>query len=199
MELPLRGPRRMSDPLNLFCTTPKGMEPLLAAELEALGAVGIEPATAGVGCRGDLEVAYRVCLWSRTANRLLLSLARFPAETPEALYAGILAIDWATHMGPDDTLAVDANVSNSQITHSRYAALKVKDAIVDQFRERHGRRPSVDTEQPSLRINVYIYRDQARLSLDLSGESLHRRGYRAHNTPAPVSYTHLTLPTTPYV
>lgn len=186
MELPLRGPRRMSDPLNLFCTTPKGMEPLLATELEALGADGIEPATAGVGCRGDLEVAYRVCLWSRTANRLLLSLARFPAETPEVLYAGIQAIDWATHMGPDDTLAVDANVSNSQITHSRYAALKVKDAIVDQFRERHGRRPSVDTEQPSLRINVYIYRDQARLSLDLSGESLHRRGYRAHNTPAPL-------------
>ncbi len=176
----------MSEALSLFCTTPKGMEALLAEELRPLGAQDIQLGTAGVACSGDLDIAYRICLWSRTANRLLMSLTRFMAETQEALYAGIQTIDWAQHLGPDDTLAVDANVSNSKIHHSRFAALKVKDAIVDQFRDRYGRRPSVDTERPSVRINVYLFRDQARVSLDLSGESLHRRGYREHNTPAPL-------------
>lgn len=176
----------MAQDLTLFCTTPKGMEPLLEEEITTLGGRDIHTATAGVSCAANLETAYRICLWSRTANRVLLALTRFPAASPEALYDGIQAIDWSQHLGPDDTLAVDANVSHSELHHSRYAALKLKDAVVDQFRDRHGRRPSVDVERPDLRINLYVYRDQARVSLDLSGGSLHRRGYRAGMGAAPL-------------
>jgi 23S rRNA (guanine2445-N2)-methyltransferase / 23S rRNA (guanine2069-N7)-methyltransferase len=116
----------------------------------------------------------------------LLSLARFPAPTPEALYAGIQRLDWAEHLEPTGTLAVDCFVRSSKITHSHYAALKVKDAVVDQFRERSGVRPSVELQRPDLRINLYLFRDQARLSLDLSGDSLHRRGYREEGGAAPL-------------
>lgn len=162
------------------------MEGLLAQEVRACGGRHVKQSVAGVNCIGSRETAYRICLWSRTANRVLLSLGSFPAETPEALYAGIQSIDWQQHLGPEDTLAVDSNVSQSQINHSRFASLKVKDAIVDQFRDGCGVRPSVDVEQPLLRINVYIFRDEARLSLDLSGDSLHRRGYRDRATIAPL-------------
>jgi 23S rRNA (guanine2445-N2)-methyltransferase / 23S rRNA (guanine2069-N7)-methyltransferase len=176
----------MPEPQRFFATAPKGIEPLLAAELAALGASEVKETRAGVAFSGDLALAYRVCLWSRLANRVLLPLAHFPAPTPEALYAGVQAIAWAGHFAPDGTLAVDAHVSGSAITHSHFAALKVKDAIVDQLRAASGRRPSVDTERPALRVNLYLARDEASLSLDLSGESLHRRGYRAEAREAPL-------------
>jgi len=172
--------------LDFFATAPKGTESLLAAELRAMGIAQPRPGKGGVAFGGDLEAAYRVCLWSRVANRVLLSLARFPAATPEALYAGIQALEWAEHLEPTGTLAVDCFVRSSKITHSHYAALKVKDAVVDQFRERRGIRPSVDLQRPDLRINLYLFRDQARLSLDLSGDSLHRRGYREEGGVAPL-------------
>ncbi len=172
--------------LSFFATAPKGLEQLLAAELTALGAAEVRPGRAGVSFAGPLEIAYRACLWSRLASRILLPLHRFPAPTPEALYEGIRAFPWEEHLGPDDSLAVDAAVADSRITHSQYAALRVKDGVVDRFREASGRRPSVDRERPSVRINLYLYRNQARLSLDLSGESLHRRGYRTEGTLAPL-------------
>jgi 23S rRNA (guanine2445-N2)-methyltransferase / 23S rRNA (guanine2069-N7)-methyltransferase len=162
------------------------MESLLADELRALGAHDVKETRAGAAFSGDLALAYRACLWSRVANRVLLWLARFPAVTPEALYEGVRQIDWSQHLDPDGTLAVEFHTSQSRITHSHFGALKVKDAIVDQFRDQTGRRPSVATEEPDVRINVYLHRDEASVSIDLSGESLHRRGYREKTVPAPL-------------
>ena len=172
--------------LDFFATVPRGMEPLLADELRALGAHAVNMGRAGVAFRGELATGYRACLWSRTASRILLPLTRFPAPTPEALYDGIRAIPWEEHLAPEGTLTVDFTLAQSQITHSHFAALKVKDAVVDRFRDLFGVRPSVDRERPDLRLNVYLYRDSARVSLDLSGESLHRRGYRDEGAAAPL-------------
>lgn len=171
---------------TFFATVPKGMEPVLADELRALGAVAVDQMRAGVAFQGDLALGYRACLWSRTASRVLLPLGRFAAPDPEALYQGIRTFAWDEHLAPEGTLTVDFTISQSQISHSHYGALKVKDAVVDQFRDKYGVRPSVQRERPDLRINVYLYRNQARVSLDLSGESLHRRGYRGDGTPAPL-------------
>lgn len=173
-------------PHAFFATCPKGIETLLADELRALGARAVRETRAGVAFEGALADAYRACLWSRLASRVLLPLARFSAPTPEALYAGAQSIAWREHLGVDGTLAVDSAVSQSAITHSHYAALKVKDAIVDQLRDARGSRPSIDTARPDVRINLYLHRDEAIVSLDLSGDSLHRRGYRTHGVEAPL-------------
>jgi 23S rRNA (guanine2069-N7)-methyltransferase / 23S rRNA (guanine2445-N2)-methyltransferase len=117
---------------------------------------------------------------------VLLPVARFAAPTPEALYEGVRAVDWREHLGIDGTLAVDAASKRSAITHTQFAALKVKDAVVDQFRERDGRRPNVDVDAPDVRLNLYLDRDTATLSIDLSGDSLHRRGYRVAQGAAPL-------------
>ena len=171
---------------KFFASAPKGMTGLLARELITLGANTVQESGAGASFEGTLETAYRACLWSRIANRILLPLKNFQALTPESLYDGVRSIQWDKHLAPDGTLAVDCTAINSPITHTRYAALKVKDAVVDQFRERYGERPSVDIEHPDLRINVHLRNNQARLSLDLSGGSLHRRGYRAIGVEAPL-------------
>jgi len=171
---------------NFFATCPKGIESLLAEELRTFGADGIKETRAGVAFEGRLATAYRACLWSRLASRILLTLARFPAASAEALYAGVQQIRWGGHLDAHGTLAVDFSGTGSGITHSRFGALKVKDAIVDQLRDESGTRPSVDTERPDVRVNVYLYRDEAVLSLDLSGESLHRRGYRTEAVEAPL-------------
>jgi 23S rRNA (guanine2445-N2)-methyltransferase / 23S rRNA (guanine2069-N7)-methyltransferase len=185
----------MRAPPSFFATTAKGMEELLAAELRRLGAKRVAVGRAGVafdgspprgGWDGGLEVAYRACLWSRVANRVLLPLARFPAETPAVLYEGVRTIRWSDHIDPRHTLAVDFATSHSQISHSHYGALKTKDAIVDQLREQTGRRPSVDVVRPRVRVNVYVHHDHAVVSIDLSGESLHRRGYRFAAGAAPL-------------
>jgi 23S rRNA (guanine2445-N2)-methyltransferase / 23S rRNA (guanine2069-N7)-methyltransferase len=173
-------------PLSLFCPTPLGLELLLADELRQLGATDAKDVRAGVAFSGDLELAYRVCLWSRLANRVLLKLVSFPAATPDDLYRGISDIDWAEIMAPDCSLAVDFASSRSQITHTQFGAQRVKDAIVDQFRELCGVRPSVRLDQPDVRINVYVDKDLASVSLDLSGESLHKRGYRLEGAAAPL-------------
>lgn len=176
----------MTTQLNLFATAPKGLELLLVAELKALGAANPAEKLAGVTFTGDLALAYRACLWSRLANRILLSLASFPAATPEALYAGVQSVDWHQHIDPRATLAVHFVTSQSQITHTLYGAQKVKDAIVDQLRDRFGTRPSVAKLEPDVSVYVYLYRDQAMLYLDLSGESLHKRGYRLAAGSAPL-------------
>jgi 23S rRNA (guanine2445-N2)-methyltransferase / 23S rRNA (guanine2069-N7)-methyltransferase len=133
-------------------------------------------------------VAYRAALWSRTASRILLTLERFPAATPEALYGGVQGVDWSEHLAPDATLAVSCVSAHSAITHTRYAAQVVKDAIVDQLRARHGTRPTVDRDAPGLGVNLYLHRDRARLALDLSGP-LHERGYRVRGVAAPLRET----------
>ena len=171
---------------NYIATAPMRMEQLLAEELRNLGAADVSESRVGAAFSGSLETAYRACLWSRVANRILLPLAEFPAPTAEALYDGVQRICWSEHFSVNDSFAVEFNSSRSQITHSHFGALKVKDAIVDQFRDLQGARPSVETAQPDIRVNLYLLQDQATLSLDLSGESLHRRGYRAQGLAAPL-------------
>ena len=175
--------------MRFFATCARALEPLLADELRSFGATAVEPIRAGVGFEGELEVAYRACLWSRVASRILLPLKAFEAKTPQALYAGVQRIDWSKHLDPRRTLAVDCSTSQSAIDHSHYAALKTKDAIVDQLRARHGTRPSIDVERPDVRVNVHLNRDRATVSIDLSGESQHRRGYRVKGAAAPLKET----------
>lgn len=172
--------------LDFFATTPRGLEPLLANELRDLGADKTTETIAGVSFEGTLETAYRACLWSRVASRIHSPLSTFPASTHEELYDAVRSIPWEEHLSPEGTLNVSCNVSASKITHSHYAALKTKDAVVDRFRETHGVRPSVKLLQPDLCINVHINRDMATISIDLAGESLHRRGYREEGAEAPL-------------
>ena len=174
-------------PMRLFATCGRGIEPVLASELRALGAETVEPGRGGVQFAGDLALLYRANLWLRTAIRVLRPVLTAPVTSPEDLYEAVRGVDWSAYLTPDHTLAVDCNVRDSHITHSKYAALKTKDAICDQFVERTGRRPSVDVDEPMVGLNLHIYRDEAVLSLDSSGESLHKRGYRPILTRAPLN------------
>lgn len=171
---------------RFFATAPLGIELLLAQELRELGIPEVAEARAGVSFGGGLSAAYTACLWSRLANRVLMPIAQFPAATGEELYGGVRLVDWGLHMEPESTLAVDFAASRSAITHTLFGAQKVKDAIVDHFRNESGTRPSVDLARPDLRVNVYLDRDQATLSIDLSGDSLHKRGYRLEGGKAPL-------------
>ncbi len=171
---------------QLFATTPKGMELYLEDELLQMRAQNVKVVRAGVQFDGDLELAYRVCLWSRVANRVFVPLKSFPAPTPEKLYGGVKSIRWSEHISSDSTIAVECVSSYSQITHSHFAALKTKDAICDQMMSIHGSRPSVDVKNPDVRIHVYLHEDVASVALDLSGESLHKRGYREEGVEAPL-------------
>ncbi|MBQ7249720.1 MAG: 23S rRNA (guanine(2445)-N(2))/(guanine(2069)-N(7))-methyltransferase, partial [Deltaproteobacteria bacterium] len=140
---------------HFFATAAKGFETLLADELRRLKAANVRPSVGGVFFDGQLETAYRVCLWSRLASRILMPLATFSALTPEELYDGARGIDWSAHLESDSTLAVDCTLFRSRLKHSHFAALKVKDAIVDQLREKYGTRPSVALERPDVRINLH--------------------------------------------
>ena len=174
---------------HFFATTARNLETLLAEELRGLGIADVTETRAGARFSGTLADAYRVCLWSRVANRVLLPLAEFEAADADALYAGVRRIDWSEHLDLTRTLAVHADSARSGIDHGKFAALKIKDAIVDQFREHIGSRPDVDTERPDVALYCHLFRDQATLSLDLSGDSLHRRGYRAEGGAAPLKET----------
>ncbi|HIG78973.1 MAG TPA: bifunctional 23S rRNA (guanine(2069)-N(7))-methyltransferase RlmK/23S rRNA (guanine(2445)-N(2))-methyltransferase RlmL [Cycloclasticus sp.] len=176
----------MSQTIQYFASTAKGMELILEDELKQIGADQVKHAAGGVYFEGDLEMALRVCLWSRLANRVLMPLAKFSAQTPEQLYAGALKVDWSKHFNLSKTFAIDASIRRSKITHSRYAEHMVKDAIVDQFKEATDDRPNVERDQPDIRINAYINDNKVTLSLDLSGDSLHRRNYRAESVEAPL-------------
>lgn len=168
-------------------TAARGMLPLLEKELAEIGIKQTKPEQGSIRFIGSLEDAYRVCLWSRLANKVLMPIAHFDASTTDALYEGILAMSWEDHIEAEDsTLAVDFNSFRSKIHHTQYGAQRVKDGIVDRFREQTGKRPSVDLYQPDLRINVYVKHNRAIVSIDLSGESLHKRGYRVETTTAPL-------------
>ncbi|OEU72310.1 MAG: 23S rRNA (guanine(2445)-N(2))/(guanine(2069)-N(7))-methyltransferase [Desulfuromonadales bacterium C00003068] len=171
---------------KLFATSPKGLEPLLVDELSSLGATTARQTRGGVEFFGTLEVVYRVCLWSRLAGRILMPLIEQPVEDPDQLYEAVHDFPWEDHFDSTATMAVDCNLSSSKITHSRYAALKIKDAVVDRFRELTGQRPDVEVKQPNWRINAWLNHDKLILSLDLSGDSLHRRGYRTEGGLAPL-------------
>src|SRR6266852_8993362 len=172
---------------RFFATCARGIESVLAGELGELSANKIEVGRGGVHFAGDKTLLYKANLWLRTAIRVLYPILESPVTSPEELYDAVQTVDWSQFLTPDHTLAVDCNVRDSRITHSKYAALKTKDAICDQFVERCGRRPSVDVECPLVQVNLHLYRNQAVLSLDSSVDSLHKRGYRPILTKAPLN------------
>jgi 23S rRNA (guanine2445-N2)-methyltransferase / 23S rRNA (guanine2069-N7)-methyltransferase len=152
---------------QFFATVPQAMESLLANELKGFGAQNIKEKRTGVSFSGNLEVAYRACLWSRLANRVLLHLGDFDAPDTDALYAGTRSVRWPDHLDVNGTLAVDVSLRQSGITNSLFAAQRVKDAVVDQFRDLCGKRPSVNVGQPDLRLRVHVDKTRASLSIDL--------------------------------
>lgn len=179
----------MEKTFPIHVRTLTGLEQVLAAELSLLGASEIQQKNRLVTCQGDLKLLYRINLQSRTAIRVLKPLSSFPAHDEKALYQGIQSVDWSKFLRATGTLVVDANVHSSFSTHSLFIAQLVKDAIVDQFRDKIGKRPSVDLERPDLRIALSLFQDTCTVYLDSSGESLHKRGYRRKAGEAPISET----------
>ncbi len=181
----MEGP--VEKPVLYHARTLTGLEQLLAQELTALGATDVRAEGRVVKFMGTRRVLYAANIWCRTAIRFLRPIGEFPAANEEQLYQSIQKISWAEWLFPNGTLAVDAAVRSSFTTHSLYVAQKTKDAIVDQFRERTGHRPSVDLKHPSLRIAVALNENRITVYLDSSGDSLHRRGYRRSTGEAPVN------------
>jgi 23S rRNA (guanine2445-N2)-methyltransferase / 23S rRNA (guanine2069-N7)-methyltransferase len=164
--------------LEFYATCAKGAEAVLASELRALGVRKVRPLRAGVAFFGELADGYRACLWLRTASRVLLIVQRVAASDANSLYAGVGEVTWEEHLPADGTLAVDARGTNEALRDERFVALRIKDAICDRLREKCGQRPSVQRERPGVRINAVLRGDKLTLAIDLSGEPLHRRGYR---------------------
>ncbi len=176
----------MSDRFELFLTCPKGLEALLAEEAAALGLEEVREHTSAIRGFADMQTAYRLCLWSRLANRVLLVLTRFTMRDADELYDGVSDIDWHEHLLPTGSLAVEFSGQGSGIDNTHFGALKVKDAIVDKLRNAAGDRPSIDKLNPDMRVHLRLDRGEAVLSLDLSGHSLHQRGYRLQQGAAPL-------------
>jgi 23S rRNA (guanine2445-N2)-methyltransferase / 23S rRNA (guanine2069-N7)-methyltransferase len=175
--------------LKLFITGHKGFETLLFHELREILAASSAVLTkkyGGVEINAGIDAVYRVCLHSRLANRVFCELAQVPVEDESELYQAVFQLPWETHFNVDDTIAVSATLSRSKLDHSHFVALRSKDAIVDRFRERCGQRPVVAKNQPDIQIHINIHHNQASISLDLAGESLHRRGYRLEHSGAPL-------------
>ena len=176
----------MSDRFELYLTCPKGLEGLLAEEARGLGLEEVREHTSAIRGSADMETAYRLCLWSRLGNRVLLVLKRFNMKNADDLYDGVHEVEWQDHLEASGSLAVEFSGHGSGIDNTHFGALKVKDAIVDKLRTRDGERPSVDKLNPDLRVHLRLDRGEAILSLDLSGHSLHQRGYRLQQGAAPL-------------
>ncbi|MGH8228757.1 MAG: bifunctional 23S rRNA (guanine(2069)-N(7))-methyltransferase RlmK/23S rRNA (guanine(2445)-N(2))-methyltransferase RlmL [Steroidobacteraceae bacterium] len=173
-------------PGGFIASCPRGLGDLLAAELRALGAVDVRERSGRAEFRGSLATAYRACLESRIANRVFLEVARFDAASAEQLYARARELDWSLHLGPGATLASAFSGHHPSISHTHFGALKLKDAVCDELRERAGARPDVARERPSVRVHAHASGTSVTLAIDLAGESLHRRGYRAEAGEAPL-------------
>lgn len=171
---------------QFFATCPKGIENLLFNELADLGATELRETIAGVYFHASQETAYRICLWSRLANKILLPLANFSVTSQEDLYHGVRELPWQEHLNPTGSLLVDFTGTTDAIRNTQFGAVKVKDAIVDCLRDFSGERPSVAKRDPDLRVNARLAKDKVVISIDLSGESLHRRGYRIKQGNAPL-------------
>lgn len=176
-----------TEKFKLVAKTFKGLENVLAKELTNLGAEDVTILTRAVSFTGDKAMMYKCNLWLRTALKVLKPVHSFKAKSEEELYKGIYEIDWSAYFSVDDTLAINSVVNSPYFNHSQYVALKSKDAIVDQFRNKFGKRPSVDTENPGILIDIYLSEDDCIVSMDSSGESLHKRGYRVNSTIAPIN------------
>jgi len=172
--------------MRFFASCARGLEYLLADECTALGCTRATAATAGVNVEGSLQDAQRLVLWSRLASRILWPIAEFDCTDEAALYGGAQDVDWARHLPESATFAVDAHVSGPELTHAQFAALRVKDAIVDRLRAETGHRPDVDVESPDVRLNLVVRKGKAVLSIDLGSGALHRRGWRGAQGDAPL-------------
>ncbi|MGL4269117.1 MAG: THUMP domain-containing protein, partial [Plesiomonas sp.] len=170
----------------LFATTARGLEELLKTELESLGAQECKLTQGGVHFKGDMTIMYRSMMWSRLASRILLPLATFKVFSELDLYLGAGSVSWQDMFDVNDTFAVDFTGTNNEIRNSQFGAVRVKDAIVDHFSRKTGQRPNVERQDADIRINVYLNRDEAVMSLDLCGDSLHQRGYRDRTGAAPL-------------
>jgi putative N6-adenine-specific DNA methylase len=177
----------MGNNFKMVAKTLYGLEELLASELRQLGASGIEKGTRNVSFEGDTGFMYKANLCCRIAIKILKPITAFNVFKEEDLYRKVYDIPWENYMEANGSLAVDATVFSKYFTHSQYIALKTKDAIVDRFRDKEGERPDVDLDHPTLRINIHIDRNICTVSLDSSGASLHKRGYKTSSTLAPIN------------
>ncbi|NNM61381.1 MAG: bifunctional 23S rRNA (guanine(2069)-N(7))-methyltransferase RlmK/23S rRNA (guanine(2445)-N(2))-methyltransferase RlmL [Steroidobacteraceae bacterium] len=173
-------------PFQWIATAPVGAASVLGEELAQFGASGLRDRSHDVRFQGSLETGYRVCLWSRTATRVYLSLGVFEAATSESLHAALMRIDWREHLAPGATLACSATGGNAQLRHTLYAAQVLKDAVCDGLRESTGTRPNISARRPDVLLHLHVDGPAAQLSIDFSGESLHRRGYRVESGRAPL-------------
>ena len=164
-----------------------GFEEILAKELQQLGAQEVEIGTRAVSFKGDKGFMYKANLSLRTALKILKPIYYFKATNDQNLYKGIQGIDWSKYIGENQTFVIDTTIHSDNFKHSQFVSQKAKDAIVDQFREKTGQRPSIDKDFPDLRINIHIDRDQVSVALDTSGASLHHRGYRTATNIAPIN------------
>ncbi|QNH63771.1 THUMP domain-containing class I SAM-dependent RNA methyltransferase [Hymenobacter sediminicola] len=178
---------RRSAPFYMTATTQFGLEEILAEELYQLGAEIEKIGQRAVEFVGDMQLCYEANLWCRTAVRILRPFAGFYAPNEKALYREVGRINWQDYIQPDQTFAITSVVNNSTFEHSLFVAQLAKDAIVDQFRDRTGQRPSVDVKNPDIRLHLHMLENEVVLSLDSSGESLHKRGYRQQTNVAPLN------------
>lgn len=172
-----------------FAQVAENLESEAVAELAGLGATRLNPVRRGLYFTAEPDALYRIVYQTRLCSRVLAPLIHFDCHSPNYLYKTAQQLPWEQLLGPDESFMINARVSASRISHSQYAALKLKDAIADWFNERHGRRPSVDKQQPDLVFDLYVHDNQAVISLDLAGGSLHRRGYRRETVVAPMPET----------
>lgn len=172
---------------EMIAKTFMGLEPVLAKELTQLGANNIQIGRRMVSFSGNKEMMYRANFQLHTAIRILKPIAHFKAKSADDVYNEIMKIDWTKYLTLETTFAVDTVVFSEEFRHSKFVAYKVKDAIVDQFREKTGKRPNISISTPDIRLHIHIADDDCTLSLDSSGESLHRRGYRQENVEAPIN------------
>lgn len=180
-----------SSELEFFARCASGFEPVLATELKGLRLHRVRPLRGGVAFFGPLRDGYRACLWSRVATRVQLVLCRVPADDADAFHAGVASFAWEEHVREGATIAVEAHGTNDQLRNTTFVALKAKDAVCDRLRDLRGARPDVDTSHPDVAINVALHERKATVYLNLSGASLHRRGYREDGvqTEAPLKET----------
>jgi putative N6-adenine-specific DNA methylase len=177
----------MTQQFEIIAKTFMGLEPVLAKELTQLGANDVQIGRRMVSFTGDKEMLYRANFQLHTAIRILKPIKHFKALSADDVYEGVKDINWEEYIGIDQTFAVDSVVFSEEFRHSKFVAYKVKDAIVDQFREKTGKRPNISVANPDIRLNIHIAEDKCTLSLDSSGESLHRRGYRQESVEAPLN------------
>lgn len=172
--------------MEFFAGSPRGLEDILARELQDLGIKSAKANRGGVAFSGSLEDGYRAVLWSRLASNVMVKIHAFKAANEDGLYRGASQIPWDEHLRIDDAFAVQTTLVRARFNHTHFASLRVKDAIVDQFRRAYNKRPNVDTAEPDLYIHTHVDGDDATIYIDLSGESLHKRGYRVKSVEAPL-------------